>query len=210
MHSRVLSSRRRTVAAVASAAALVAATTLAASATASDPATTHTLRASSFTTSYPAGWRLTVRRASGIVTYELSSTGAKVNGVGIAPAGTIAITIGVLSVSWVTTHPLLSGVPPDRAAASQSALQLLPHVIGTPVPNPSHWITTAAHSTVLDGVSAAAIAYRYRYAGVGNVQGDVLARHGHEIVYAELDTEPSLRSKGTAALATITTHWHWK
>jgi hypothetical protein len=206
-----LSSRRRNVAAVAGAAALVAAATLAASAIASDPATTHTLHVSSSTTSYPAGWRLTSPPGpAGIITYELSSTGAKANGVGIPPAGTIAITIGVLSVSWVTTHPLLSGVPPDRAAASQSALQLLPHVIGTPVPSPSDWITTAAHSTVLDGVSAAAIVYRYRYAGVGNVQSDVLARHGHEIVYAELDTEPSLRSKGTAALATITTHWHWK
>jgi len=198
------------VAAVAGAAALVAAAPLAAGAIASAPATIHTLHVSSFTTAYPAGWRLTVSRASGISVYKLSSTGAKVNRVGIAPAGTIAITIYVLSVSWVTTHPILSGVPPDRAAASQSALQLLPHVVGTPVASPTVMITTPAHSTVLDGVSAAAIVYRYRYAGVGNVQSDVLARHGHEIVFAELDTEPSLRSKGTAALATITTHWHWK
>src|ERR1700683_3864556 len=47
-----------------------------------------------FSTSYSGGWSVSSKHnATGAALYQLSSTGAKVNGLGIAPAGTVAVTI---------------------------------------------------------------------------------------------------------------------
>jgi hypothetical protein len=168
-----------------------------------------TLQGSSFTTSYPAGWRMTVHHADGIAEYQLSSTAATPDGYGIPPAGTIAITIGEVPAAVVASHPLTGGAP-DLSAGSQDATELLPNVVGTPAGALNESITTAGHPTTLDGIDAAAIVYAYSNSGLQNVQSDIVARRGTEIFNAELDTEPSLESQGNAALATIIADWHWK
>jgi hypothetical protein len=176
--------------------------------TSATPANAQTLNASGFTTSYPAGWTMLVKRADGVTEYQLSSTGAAANAYGIPPAGTTAITIGEAPAAIVATHSLIGGAP-DLAAATQSALQLLPNVVGTPAAAQTAVVTTAAHTTTLGGIDAAATTYSYTYLGQPVVQSDVVARRGNEIVNAEMDADPSLASQGDAALATVLAGWRW-
>jgi hypothetical protein len=167
---------------------------------ASAKASTSPLDGRTFTTAFPAGWTLTETQPSaGVTSYTLSSNGVSVNGVGIPPAGSSAITIEEYSIALAA----------DPAAVPQSPLTLLPEVIGTPKSAIGEASTVAVHETNLGGAPAAAASYTYTYDGVGNVQSDVVSRDGPEIATIELDTEPALASQATAALDAVIAHWHW-
>jgi hypothetical protein len=168
-----------------------------------------TLNAATFTTSYPSGWLMSVRRANGITTYQLSSGADPASAVEIPPPGTISITISEVSAATVALHPL-GGAVPDVDAATQTALELLPNVVGTPPGALADTVTAAAHATTLGGSDAAQTAFAYTYAGLANAQSDIVARRGDQIFDAELDSEPSLQSQGNAALATLIAAWRWR
>jgi hypothetical protein len=164
-----------------------------------------TLNAAAFTTSYPSGWTMTPQQSDGITSYRLTSATAPASPVGIPPAGPIS----QVSAATVALHPLAGGLP-DVEAASQTALALLPNVVGTPAGALDDTVTTAAHAETLDGVDAAATSYAYTYAGLANVQSDVVARRGDQIFDAELDSDQELASQGDAALATVIADWRWR
>lgn len=168
-----------------------------------------TLNAAMFTTSYPSGWQLAVRHANGITSYQLSSGADPGAAAEIPPPGTISITISEVSAATVALHPL-DGAVPDVDAATQTALELLPNVVGTPPGALAETVTAAAHETTLGGSDAAQTAYAYTYAGLANAQSDIVARRGDQIFDAELDSEPSLQSQGNAALATVIAAWRWR
>jgi hypothetical protein len=168
-----------------------------------------TLNGGSFTTAYQAGWALTVRHGpTGTARYQLSSTGAPVNGLGIAPPGTIGITIDEMPVSSLAVLHL-AGAGPDPAAASQSAVELLPHAVGTPSGAQAVATADLAHALTLDGADAAEEAYTYSVAGHENVQVDILSHHEGQMVLLELDAEPAAAGAGQAALEAITREWRW-
>jgi hypothetical protein len=96
-----------------------------------------------------------------------------------------------------------------HAAPPRSALALLPRIIGTPRAAKDVATTTPLHATRLGGLEAAGITYTYTYAGVPNVQTDIVSRNGDQISTVELDAEPMLTSKGDSALNVITAHWRW-
>jgi hypothetical protein len=173
------------------------------------PTGPQTLNGGSFTTAYQTGWALTVRHGpAGAARYQLSSTGAPVNGLGIPPVGTIGITIDEMPVSSLAVLHL-AGAGPDPAAASQSAVELLPHAVGTP--SGAQAVATAdfAHAMTLDGADAAEEAYTYNLAGHENLQVDVLSHHEGQLVLLELDAEPAVARAGQAALEAITGKWRW-
>jgi hypothetical protein len=167
------------------------------------------LNGGSFTTAYPASWHLSAKHGpTGIATYQLSSTGAPINGLGIPPAGTIGITIAELPVSALRELHL-AGRRSDRAAAKQSALELLPDVVGTPSEARGVTRTTSPHATSLNGADAAQEAYTYRLGAREIVQVDILSHREGLIFLIELDAEPALAPRGQAALQAIKMHWRW-
>ncbi|HTA14909.1 MAG TPA: hypothetical protein VK781_08640 [Solirubrobacteraceae bacterium] len=169
-----------------------------------------TLQGSVFSTSYDAGWVLSSKRDSiGAAQYQLSSTGAAINPLGIAPAGTVAITINETPESFFSSAHT-AGVGPDLAVRRQSAVQLLPHIVGTPRGAQRTILASRPQRSKLAGVEAAIESYGYTYAGTGNIQVDVLSRKHGDIVLLELNTEPSLSSQGEAALEAIAKHWRWR
>jgi hypothetical protein len=167
------------------------------------------LRASSFTTSYETGWRLTTKRSpTGAARYALSSSRTPPNSLGIPPAGALGITIDEIPISLAKSLHL-GGAAPDAAAARQSMLTLLPHAVGTPARAEHVARVAAPHAVLLDGAQAAEEAYTYRYAGRENVQVDVLSRHQGRLFLVELDAEPSLAQASRSALAAVTGGWRW-
>jgi hypothetical protein len=172
---------------------------------------TQTLSGGSFTTFYPVGWTEAVKRSpiGSAARYQLSSTGALPNGLGIPPPGTIAITIDETPVSALASLHL-AGAAPDTAAARQSSAELLPNVVGTPRRAQDVTRTASPHATNLAGADAAKEAYAYTNAGLETVQVDLLVHHGSAVIVVELDTEPGLASKGEAAFETIVKHWRWR
>ena len=164
----------------------------------------------SFTTAYQPGWGLTVRHGtSGAARYQLSSNQAPVDGLGIGPPGTIAITIDEMPVSLLRKM-YLAGGSPDPAAASQTSIELLPHSVGTPAGAQSVVRTESPHATYLDGADAASEAYTYSLGGHGNLQVDILSHRGGQLFLLELDTELLAAPQGQAALETITSNWRWR
>lgn len=152
-----------------------------------------TLRSSSFTTAYPAGWRVRVQRKGGAVQYFLSSTGAPISNLGVGPAGTVAVSVGEVSAS--------------QRQASESASTLLGQIVGAPVKAVT--VIKPPSATGLDGTQTATFACTYTYHGVPNVQVDVVARRGKVIIVIESDAEPSKASQASAALTMIVDRWHW-
>ena len=168
------------------------------------------LRAATFTTAYPSGYTLGVRRSSlGAVRYELSSTGARADGVQIPPAGTVAVTIDETPTSlFKSLH--LAGALPDDAAARQTPAQLMPNFVGTPVRAQHVVHALRVRATTLAGAPAAEEAYVYGYEGRENVQVDVLSRRRGRVVNVELDAQPSLAEAGRAVLEKVTGGWRWR
>jgi hypothetical protein len=163
-----------------------------------------------FSTSYSSGWNVSSKHNfAGAAQYQLSSTGASVNALGIAPAGTVAVTIEQTPLSFFSSAHLV-GAGPDVAASTQSAVELLPHVVGTPGGAQGVRLAAPPARSSLVGAEAGIESYGYTYRGVGDIQVDLLARRGSDVFLLELNTEPALASQGEAALETIAKHWHWK
>ncbi len=162
------------------------------------------LRGAGFTTEYPAGWRLTVNRpVAGLTSYALGSSSGKLNGLNIPAPGEVGITVTEYSLAKFARLA-------DPAAPAQSALTLLPHVIGIPRSAQSPAVLTPLHATTLGGVPAASVTWSYTYNGVGNLQSDVVARRAGAIVAIEMDAEPALASRAHGAMATALQQWRWQ
>jgi hypothetical protein len=174
-------------------------------------ATLAKLTANSFSTSYTAGWHLASRQnaARTAAAYELSSTPSEPNNLGIPPAGTIGITIDEYPVSALSSAHLV-GAPPDPAITRQGAVQLLPHVVGTPGSATGVSHASPPELSKLGGAEAAIESYTYTYRGVGDVQVNILSRHKGRIASIELNAEPALASQGQAELEVIGAHWRWR
>jgi hypothetical protein len=169
-----------------------------------------TLDGGLFSTSYSGGWSVSSKHnATGAALYQLSSTGKSVSALGIAPAGTVAVTIAQTPLSFFSSGHLV-GAGPDAAASSQSALELLQHVVGTPGGAQRVILAAPPARSSLAGAGAAIESYGYTYRGVGDVQVDLLARRDRDVFLLELNTEPALAAQGEAALETIAKHWRWR
>jgi len=169
------------------------------------PPASHPLDARSFTAAVPAGWAVAARAAGGARGYHLSSTGARINPLGIGPKGTIGITV-TESGPGVLAHGRVRG----RRAGSYSAPALLPAVIGTPGRAVSVKRVAAPAPRRLAGRPAAEEAFTYAYRGRKLMQVDVLAKHGGRLFVVELDAEPALATRSEAALQAIFGSWRWR
>jgi len=176
-------------------------------------ADTQALNASSFVTAYPVGWSLVVKplvpgatEPHATTRYELSSTGARLNGDGIPPPGTIGITIYETPLSTIEREDS------DPTAKTGSAMTLATHVVGTPAVTQGSTETVKLHQAAsLGGAEAATLAFAYTYSGHKNVQVDLVSQRDHQFaLQVESDTEPALASQGQVALETITRSWRWR
>jgi len=171
---------------------------------ASVPAGSAPLHGTGFDAAYPATWSATARSGPhDSAQYRLSSTGAPVNGLGIAPAGTAGITI---------TDIPARGESRGRAFDEEHvpAASLLRLLVGTPRVATGVTRPVAPRPTQLAGVEAAEEAYAYHYEGRQILQVDVVAAHGGRMVMLELDTEPSLAGNSQTALTQLAGNWHWR
>jgi hypothetical protein len=163
-----------------------------------------TLNAVAFTSAYASGWTLTSKHApSGAARYQLSSTATPPNALGIPVAGSVGVTIDVTPVSLLARAHF-------PGATGASPLKLLPDFVGTPRGAKGVKLASRPQRSRLGGAKAAIESYAYIYRDVANLQVDLLARHGHEVVLVELDTAPTLASAGEAALETLGRSWHWR
>ena len=169
------------------------------------PPASRSIVARSFTAGVPAGWTAASRALGDGRGYHLSSTGAKINALGIGPEGTIGVTI-TESGQGVLAHGRVGG----RPAHAYGAPALLAFVIGTPGRASSVVRVAAPAPRHLAGRPAGEEAFTYRYRGRKMMQVDVLAEHGGRLFVVELDAEPALASQSQAALQTIFTSWHWR
>lgn len=166
-----------------------------------------TVAGSPFTTSEPAGFRLSVSHPiAGVTYYQLTSPSTAAVPLliqGPPPAGVIVLSITVVSAATVAK------TGNDPGAATQTPIQLLPHAVSEPSGAVGVVASVAPHGTSLDGVAAAAVQYSYSYDGVADIQADVFTRNGQNIEGIELDAEPALAAQSIAAMDTILSHWHW-
>jgi hypothetical protein len=161
------------------------------------------LRGVRFTSSFSATWSAwTTTRPNGAVRYQLSSTAAKPNGLGIPAPGGVAVTI---DDSPTTVLPVR--LSPTKAGGSPVAL--ISDFVGVPSGAVATKLASPPASTRLGGAEAAIESYAYTDGGVANVQVDILARHNGRFMLVELDTEPAFATQGEAALETLGKHWRW-
>jgi len=160
----------------------------------SSSANTTTLRGTSFTTSYPAGWKIATQRKGAAAQYLLSSTGAAISRLGIGPAGTVGVTLDEL-------------VAPSKVR-SESAEQLLQQLVGTPVKQVTDMRPPAIAK--VDGAQAATFACSYTYDGVANVQVDLVARRGPTVMFLETNADPAKAAQASSAFALIVANWRWR
>jgi hypothetical protein len=164
----------------------------------SSSASASSVRAGSFTASYPASWRLTSARGHGTTRYQLSSTGAAIGGLGIGPAGTVGVTID-------------ESLPSTRLGAfAHDAARLLPLSVGTPRAALDVALSAPPRTVQLGGAQAAEESYAYTYEGRQNVQSDVLAVHGGRLVLVELDGEPNAAHAAQAGFEALMRSWRWR
>lgn len=172
----------------------------------SPPATAAaSLHTASFTAPVPAGW--TVREqsnAKGAHQFQLGSTKASINGVGIGPAGTVAVTITEYGPQALTRGRILG-----KPAASYLPVGLLPFVVGQPARAEGVQVGQRATPVVLAGAPAAEEAFFYGYKSRENLQVDVIAKHGGRLFMVELDAEPRLQAASKSALSQILGGWRF-
>ncbi len=169
--------------------------------------TEHEIHTASFKTPIPAGWYFVQERSSaaGALGFHLSSTGAPVDGLGIGPKGTAALTVAE-SAPGVLAAARFRG----RAASGLTPPELLPHLIGQPRGAASVVTVQAPAATRLDGAPAAQAAFTYDFQGRPMTQTDVIAEHGGRVFTVELDAEQSQAAAGQTALATVLSSWRWR
>jgi hypothetical protein len=157
-----------------------------------------------FSTSSPLGWSVVTHPAPHKSSQHLlSSTGASVNGLGLGPAGTIAVTIDDTPAAGIIRGRKVS-------QAGLKATRLLALNVGTPKAARGVSLGARPRPVALDGVEAGEESYLYSYEGRQNMQVDVIASHGGRVLLIELDAEPRLASSSQAALTQILANWHWR
>jgi hypothetical protein len=191
----------RSLVVTALAAASVAACGSASAAPAAPAASTQVLSGPGFSTRYPIAWSGTTDSSGGVSAYELSSQGA-LNTSGIPVAGAIGITVLVEPLSVLAA----AGA---KNLATLTPAQLMSGVVGTPPNAVGVKVATAIHSVRFDGDSAAAVTLTYTTGGTPNVQEDQLDKHGLSVYLVELDTEPTMKAVGEAAVASLMRSWTW-
>ncbi len=176
-----------------------------ASAQGTPAASTTSINTASFTLPVPTGW--TVREHSngkGANQFQLGSTKAQINGLGIGPGGTVAVTI-----TEYTPAVLAKGRIAGKPASTYSAAALLPFTVGQPASAEGVQVGQHATPTTLDGAQAGEEAFFYGYKGRANLQVDVLAKHGGRLFLVELDAEPRLQATSKSALSQILGGWRF-
>ncbi len=166
---------------------------------------TTSIHTASFTVPVPAGW--TVREqsnAKGAHQFQVGSTKATINGVGIGPGGTVAVTI-----TEYTPAVLSKGKIAGKPAGSYSAAALLPFTVGQPARAEGVQVGQPPTATTLDGAQAGEEAFSYGYKGRANLQVDVIAKHAGRLFLVELDAEPRLQATSKSALSQILGGWHF-
>jgi hypothetical protein len=165
------------------------------------------IQAASFDAALPAGWVVVQDRsnAKGARGLHLSSTGAPIDGLGIGPDGTAAITIAE-SAPNLLDKATIGG----RPASSISPAKMLPLVIGQPAQAVSVVTNEKPTSISLDGAPAAEAAFGYGFEGRSMMQVDVIAEHGGRLFTVELDAEPALARQSTAAWLQVLSSWRWR
>jgi hypothetical protein len=196
-----LTSVLRTLIVPALAATAVVACGSASVAPAASAASTHVLSGSGFSAQYPITWSSSGESSKGVTAYELSSSGP-LNASGVPAAGAIGITVLVEPLSVLAA----AGA---RNLATSTPAQLITGVVGTPPDAVGVTVATAIHSVHFDGDSAAAVTLTYTTGGTPNVQEDQLDKHGLSVYLVELDTEPSMKAAGEAAVASLVKSWTW-
>ncbi len=171
------------------------------SAAAAPAASTHALSGSGFAAHYPLSWSSNTKTSGGVTAYELSSHGS-LNASGVPAAGAIGITVQVVPMSVLTA----AGA---KDVASLTPAQLMSGVVGTPPNAAGVKVATAIHSVHFSGDSAAAMTLTYTTGGTANVQEDQIDKHGSNVYLVELDTEPSMKAAGEAAVASLIESWTW-
>jgi hypothetical protein len=168
---------------------------------AAPPASTQVLSGPGFSAQYPIAWQASTDSSGGVSAYELSSHGA-LNSSGIPVAGAIGITVLVEPLSVLAQ----AGA---KDLATLTPAQLMTGVVGTPPNAVGVKVATAIHSVHFDGDPAAAVTLTYTTGGTSIVQEDQLDKHGLSVYLVELDTEPSMRAAGEAAVASLIKSWSW-
>jgi hypothetical protein len=168
---------------------------------AAPPASTQALSGPGFSAQYPIAWQASTESSGGVSAYELSSHGA-LNSSGIPVAGAIGITVLVEPLSVLAQ----AGA---KDLATLTSAQLMTGVVGTPPNAVGVKVATAIHSVHFDGDPAAAVTLTYTTGGTSIVQEDQLDKHGLSVYLVELDTEPSMRAAGEAAVAALVKSWTW-
>jgi len=178
-----------------------------AAATPSTTASTTSLHTPSFTTSVPTGW--TVRERSNAAAgdahqFQLGSTKGSINGVGIGPAGTVAVTI-----TEYGPRTLARGRIAGKPADGYTPAALLPFVVGQPATAEGVQIGQRPTPITLAGAQAAEEAFFYGYRSRENLQVDVVAKHAGRLFLTELDAEPRLAAASKSALSQILGGWRF-
>ena len=170
------------------------------------PASTTSIDTAYFSLPVPAGWMVRERfSAKGVRQFQLGSTKAPINALGIGPGGTVAVTI-----TEYTPAVLAKGHIAGKPAESFSAIALLPFIVGQPGNAEGVQTGEQATPTTLDGAEAGEEAFFYGYNGRANLQVDVLAKHAARLFLIELDAEPHLQATSKSALAQILGGWRFR
>jgi len=172
------------------------------------PAVTSTasIQAPSFIAPVPAGWTVRARaNAKGAHQFQLGSGRAPINGVGIGPAGTVAVT-----VTEYSPQALANGRIAGRPAGGYSAVALLPLLVGQPARAEGVQVGQHPTAALLAGAPAAEEAFFYGYRGRENLQVDVIAKHDGRLFMIELDAEPHLAAASKRALSEILGGWRFR
>jgi hypothetical protein len=168
--------------------------------------TATSIQAPSFTAPVPGGWTVRAQSNSkGAHQFQLGSTKAPINGVGIGPAGTVAVTVTEYGLP-----ALARGRIAGKPASSYSPVALLPFVVGQPARAEGVQVGQHPKPTVLAGAQAGEEAFFYGYHGHENLQVDVIAKRNGHLFLVELDAEPQLQAASKAALSQVLGGWRFR
>ena len=156
-----------------------------------------------YTAQYPSGWTLGVARERGLVFHTIASPGATVanHWVPIPSAGGIALHVSHETASNYRRR--------FKRAAPRPGGQMI-RSIGTPRIAKRFRITSRPRPFRVDGARGVAVAFRYRYQGVENVQRDIAVRHGRYLVLIEMNCRPDLEAAGKAAMRQLVKSLRWR
>jgi hypothetical protein len=169
-------------------------------------ASTASIQAPSFIAPVPAGWNVRARaNAKGAHQFQLGSTKAPINALGIGPSGTVGVT-----VTEYSPEALARGHIAGKPAGSYSPVALLPFLVGQPARAEGVQVAQHGTATALAGAAAAEEAFFYGYRGRENLQVDVVAKHDGRLFLIELDAEPRLASASQGALGQILGGWRFR